>query len=113
VTPPLHITGQPNADWIIFIVGAIVCLYWLRALRLARQGARLFLRNLLKSIIVFCGLNDVAHCHALENEFAAFSRTGHRWIRGVDRFWKIARQETVTIHPEGDEEGRHCKRFKG
>ena len=56
MTPPLHITGQPNADWIIFIVGAIVCLYWLRALRLARQGARLFLRNLLKSIIVFCGL---------------------------------------------------------
>jgi hypothetical protein len=55
----------------------------------------------------------VAHCHALENEFAAFSRTGHRWIRGVDRFWKIARQETVTIHPEGDEKGRHCKRFKG
>ena len=29
-------------------------LYWLRALRLAREGARLFLRNLLKALIVFC-----------------------------------------------------------
>lgn len=56
MTPPLHITGQPNADWIIFIVGAIVCLYWLRALRLAREGARLFLRNLLKSVVLFCAL---------------------------------------------------------
>lgn len=53
MTPPLHITGQPNADWIIFIVGAIVCLYWLRALRLARQGARLSLRNLAKAALVF------------------------------------------------------------
>jgi hypothetical protein len=53
VTPPLHITGQPNVDWIIFIVGALLCLYWLRALRLAREGARLFLRNILKAIILF------------------------------------------------------------
>jgi hypothetical protein len=56
VQPPLHITGVPDADWIIFIVGGIVCLYWLRALRLARQGARLFLRNLLKGVILFIGL---------------------------------------------------------
>ena len=54
--PPFYITGVPNADWIIFIVGAVVCLYWLRALRLAREGARLFLRNLLKSILVFSTL---------------------------------------------------------
>ena len=54
--PPLHITGIPNADWIIFIVGAVVCLYWLRALRLARDGARIFIRNLLKAIILFCAL---------------------------------------------------------
>src|SRR5580704_19098564 len=39
---------------IVFIVGALVCLYWLRALRLAREGARLFLRNLLKAFLVFC-----------------------------------------------------------
>ena len=51
--PPLHFTGAPNVDWIIFIIGALVCLYWLKALRLAREGARLFLRNLLKAIIAF------------------------------------------------------------
>lgn len=54
--PPLHITGTPDADWIIFVVGAVVCLYWLRALRLARQGARLFLRNLAGAVLVFCAL---------------------------------------------------------
>jgi hypothetical protein len=52
--PPFHVTGNPSADWIVFIVGALVCLYWLRALRLAREGARLFLRNLLKAVVVFC-----------------------------------------------------------
>lgn len=52
--PPIHITGTPNADWIIFVVGLVFCLYWLRALRLAREGARLFIRNLLKAIIIFC-----------------------------------------------------------
>lgn len=51
--PPFHVTGIPNADWIIFIVGAVVCLYWLRALRLARQGARLFLRNLARAVLAF------------------------------------------------------------
>jgi|SRR5271157_3368413 len=54
--PPLHITGVPNVDWIIFAVGAFFCLYWLRALRLAREGSRLFLRNLLKAVILFCVL---------------------------------------------------------
>lgn len=52
--PPFHITGDPNADWIIFAVGSFFALYWLRALRLAREGARLFIRNLLKAIIIFC-----------------------------------------------------------
>ena len=52
--PPFHVTGDPNADWIIFIIGCFVCLYWLRALRLAREGARLFLRNLSKAVIIFC-----------------------------------------------------------
>jgi hypothetical protein len=50
---------------------------------------------------------DVAHCHALENEFAAFSRTRHRRIRIVALFWQIAGQEAITIHPEGDENGGH------
>ncbi|GEM_PF-2749937 len=52
--PPPHVTGDPNADWVIFIVVAIVCLYWLRALRLAREGARLFLRSVLRAVVVFC-----------------------------------------------------------
>ncbi|MGD0501046.1 MAG: HNH endonuclease [Bryobacteraceae bacterium] len=53
--PPFNITGAPNADWIIFIVGAVISLYWLRA-QLAREGARMFLRNLLKAAMVFCAL---------------------------------------------------------
>jgi hypothetical protein len=48
--PPLDL------NLVVFIVGALVCLYWLRALRLAREGARLFLRNLLKAVVVFCFL---------------------------------------------------------
>jgi hypothetical protein len=50
--PAVH-TG-PSVGWIIlFIVGAIPCLYWLRALRLARDSARFFLLNLLKAGTVF------------------------------------------------------------
>jgi hypothetical protein len=50
--PPAH-TGS-SVGWIIlFVVGAIPCLYWLRALRLARDSARLFLLNLLKAGTVF------------------------------------------------------------
>jgi hypothetical protein len=51
--PPIHITGAPNLDWIIFIGGSLFCLYWLRALRLARESARRFLSNLLCAAIVF------------------------------------------------------------
>jgi hypothetical protein len=53
--PPFQPTGDPNIDWIIFVLGVFVCLYWLRALRLAREGARLFLRNLAFAILVFIG----------------------------------------------------------
>lgn len=52
--PPFHLTGDPTANWIIFVIGALLCLYWLRALRLAREGVRLFLRNLLKAVAAFC-----------------------------------------------------------
>jgi hypothetical protein len=69
VTPPFHVTGNPNADWIFFIVGAIVCLYWLRALRLARQGARLFLRNLAKATLVFCLLAMILPTLRLRTHF--------------------------------------------
>ena len=43
-----------DLNTVLFIIGAFVCLYWLRALRLAREGARLFVRNLLKAVVVFC-----------------------------------------------------------
>jgi hypothetical protein len=55
VQPPFHVTGNPNADWIIFIGGVILCLYWLRALRLAREGAKRFLRYLALAVLVFIG----------------------------------------------------------
>jgi hypothetical protein len=50
---PPDFTGIPNLDWIILGVGFVIALYWLRALRLAREGARLFLLNLVKAGIVF------------------------------------------------------------
>ena len=67
--PPFHVTGNPNADWIIFVVGAVVCLYWLRALRLAREGGRLFLRNLAKAVLVFCFMMVILHTVRLQTHF--------------------------------------------
>lgn len=52
--PPFHVTGDAG-DWIILIVGALVCLYWLRVIRLAREGVRLYLRNLTIAVLVFFG----------------------------------------------------------
>src|SRR5215472_2766595 len=56
MSPPLHITGVPVAEWLVFIVGFALALYWFRALRLAREGARLFLSNVAKALLIFCGL---------------------------------------------------------
>ena len=52
-TPPIHITGNPALDWLVLVAGALFALYWLRALRLAREGARRFMFNLARSVIVF------------------------------------------------------------
>jgi hypothetical protein len=49
---PFRITGDPTFDWIILACGGLFCLYWLRGLRLAREGARLFLENLCIAILV-------------------------------------------------------------
>ena len=54
--PPIHISGVPGVDWMIFALAVVLSLYWLRALRLAREGARRFLRDLLKAIMLFCGV---------------------------------------------------------
>lgn len=51
--PPFNLTGVPLVDWGIFIAGALFCLYWLRALRLAREGVRYFLRNLAIAVGMF------------------------------------------------------------
>lgn len=68
--PPIPVTGDSNADWIIFVVGFFVALYWLRALRLAREGARRFLRNLLKAVIVFYALMATLAATRLQTHLA-------------------------------------------
>jgi NADH:ubiquinone oxidoreductase subunit 6 (subunit J) len=52
---PVYVTNAPDPVWIVVIVGAVVCLYWLRALRLAREGVRLWVRQLALAVLVFCG----------------------------------------------------------
>jgi hypothetical protein len=51
--PPFFITHNPTIDWVILIVAGIICLYWLRALRLAREGAHHLLRNFVVAILAF------------------------------------------------------------
>lgn len=51
--PPVQFTSDPNTDWIVLIVAAILLVYWVRALRLAREGARIFLQNLAVAALVF------------------------------------------------------------
>jgi 5-methylcytosine-specific restriction endonuclease McrA len=51
--PPIHITGAPFLDWIILAIGAVVALYWLRALRLAREGVSRFLTSVVNAGVVF------------------------------------------------------------
>ena len=53
---PPHLTGDPTTDWIILGAGFLILLYWLRALRLAREGARTILGNLVISGAVFLGV---------------------------------------------------------
>jgi hypothetical protein len=51
--PPISITGANEADWIIFGAGLVAVLYWFRALRLAREGARGFLRKISVGVLTF------------------------------------------------------------
>lgn len=53
VLPPLRISGDPALDWIICIVLTVICIYWLRALHLAREGVGLFFGNLAGASLVF------------------------------------------------------------
>lgn len=86
--PPFHVTGDPTADWLVFIVGFFVCLYWLRALRLAREGARRFLRNLVKAVILFGALMAILSGIRLQSHLAPDQEKG---IAGVVAFIFFAR----------------------
>jgi 5-methylcytosine-specific restriction endonuclease McrA len=79
--PPFHIAGNPDVDWIIFIAGLLVCLYWLRALRLAREGARLFLGNLTVATVVFILLKSFLTGRVQSNSATAMS-----WVAGLAVF---------------------------
>jgi hypothetical protein len=76
IQPPIHVSGNPNIDWIIFGVGLVFALYWLRALRLARQGVRLLIRNAAKAVIVFAvcaiAIPTAFHIQAAQSQFFAF-----------------------------------------
>lgn len=70
---PIHVTGDSAVDWIILAIGALVCVYWLRALRLAREGARIFLGNLALAVIVFFLCNAYLATKTQKNSAMAIS----------------------------------------
>ncbi|HYA17991.1 MAG TPA: HNH endonuclease [Bryobacteraceae bacterium] len=83
--PPIHISSDPSVNWIIFVVGCVAALYWLRALRLAREGARLFLRNVAKAILVFvaCALliPAILHVDPKQSQFWSLFIAFVAWVR--------------------------------
>jgi hypothetical protein len=82
--PPFHITGNSDADWVILAVSVVVCLYWLRALRLAREGARLFLRNLTIAGLSFIGFRLLlSQTHATQNNVIVVSGFGALVVFGM------------------------------
>jgi len=99
----------------IFIVGAVVCLYWLRALRLAREGARLLFRNLLSATIVFCVLMMILTASQLQTHlltsqeqiiagFAALIAFGRYQSKKRSRYIpKAARRAVIERDLKGEE----------
>ena len=83
--PPIQISSDPNVNWIVFGAALIVALYWLRALRLAREGAQLFLRNVAKGVFVFlaCALliSAVFHIDPKQSQFWSFLVAFFAWVR--------------------------------
>src|ERR1700722_2629755 len=49
--PPIHITGDPALDWVVFLGGYFIVLrtlaYWIMAAHLARQGIVFVVENVL------------------------------------------------------------------
>ena len=99
--PTLHAT----VDWIIFIFGALFCLYLLRALRLARQGARLLLRNLAAATLAFCVAMLIPNSATPADALPTRSGTDHCRSRGVRILCPITGEETQSVYFEGDETG--------
>jgi hypothetical protein len=69
---PFYFTGDPKADWIILAIVAFFAVYWLRALRLAREGARRFLANVIIAAVLFYGCRAVLINGMKASEKAAF-----------------------------------------
>lgn len=107
--PPFYITGDPNADWIIFVIGALVCVYWLRALRLAREGARLFLRNLAFAVLAFIGCQFMlAGMQVPHDNAVVLSGIGAGSVRRPQ-----AKIPTISIRFEIRQTSGHRQRFEG
>ena len=84
--PPFRVTGDPGVDWIILVIGALVCLYWLRALRLAREGARLFLQNVAFASLAFIACQVVlAGMQVPHNNAVALSGLAALVVFGIRR----------------------------
>jgi hypothetical protein len=52
MSPPIHITGIPALDWAILAVAAVVVLYCLKAMRLARDAVRQAIRLFIVGFLV-------------------------------------------------------------
>lgn len=84
--PPFRVTGDPGVDWIILAIGALACLYWLRALRLAREGVRLFLQNVAFASLAFIACQVVlAGMQVPHNTAVALSGLAALVVFGVRR----------------------------
>ncbi|HVU19145.1 MAG TPA: HNH endonuclease signature motif containing protein [Rhizomicrobium sp.] len=74
-TPPVVLTGDPQADWIVFLIGYVALLgvayYWLRYLKLAREGARRVLSMVATAGFVFCVCMVILLGHKLPANSAA------------------------------------------
>ncbi len=64
--PPINISGNPTTDWAILIVGSLIVLYCLKAIRLSRdavrQAIRLFIGGFLLGLVYY-----TAHGRAVGN----------------------------------------------
>jgi len=103
--PPIAISGDPGLDWIILGAGVFMAVYWLRALRLAREGARMLLNNVatalgagLMTYVVLNGAHEprersvgIAECVTLGSFFMFQKKKRSRHIPKATRLAVIER----------------------